>query len=335
MSEPTTLATWAAAIAAALRARQIDAQALLTSAGLDPSLLHRQGARYPTRGMTRFWQLAVQATEPALALEVPRHVQPATMHALGLSLRASRTLEDALLRMARYSRLVTDAADIVLATEGACIEAIYRAPQHDFPLADAAYEAFMATAVDLGRALAGQHHGLLACEFRHAAPANLGVYQRYFDCPLRFGARYNRLVFDRAALQAPLPSADAIAARLYDVAASEYLARFDADPMSQRVRERLIHQLPSGEPTREAMAAILHLTPRTLLRHLAREDTDWKTLLNEVRRELAFSYLHQDRSAAEITYLLGFGDPANFTRAFKRWTGSAPTVWRLAQRQRG
>lgn len=333
MSEPTTLATWAAAIAGALRARRVDADALLTQAGLDPALIHKPGARFPTRGMTRFWNLAVQATEPALALEVPRHVRPTTMHALGLSLRASRTLEDALLRMARYSRLVTDAADIAIEIDGAQINAVYRPPLHDLPLAHAAYEAFMATAVDLGRIMTGSPAGLLSCEFHHPAPADISAYQRFFACPLRFQAPRNRLIFDRALLQAPLPGADAALARHYDSAAADYLARFDAHPVSRRVRDLLIRSLPSGEPTREAIAAALHLTPRTLLRHLATEDTHWKALLNEVRRELACSYLRQGHSAAEITYLLGFGDPGNFTRAFKRWTGVAPMAWLRASRK--
>lgn len=332
MSEPTTLTSWAAAVAGALQARGIDAAALLTRAGLDPALLHRPGARYPTRGMTRFWELAVEATDPALPLSVPRQVQPATMHALGLSLRASRTLGDALLRMARYSRLVTDAADIAIEIDAHEVSLVYRPPLRELKLASAAYVAFMATAVDLGRILAGEDHGLLGCELRQPAPLDPQPFEHFFDCPLRFGAPRNRLRFARELLERPLPGADDAAARHYDAAAAEYLARFDADPVSQRLRGLLIRMLPSGEPTRAALAAAMRLTPRTLLRRLAAEGTNWKSILNEVRRELALSYLRQGRSAAEITWQLGFADPANFTRAFRRWTGMAPARWRAANR---
>jgi AraC-like DNA-binding protein len=34
------------------------------------------------------------------------------------------------------------------------------------------------------------------------------------------------------------------------------------------------------------------------------------------------------RSITEITFLLGFTDTSNFTRAFKRWTGLSPTAFR-------
>src|SRR3546814_4141444 len=71
----------------------------------------------------------------------------------------------------------------------------------------------------------------------------------------------------------------------------------------------LVRQLPAGEPKREAVAAALKLTPRTLLRRLADENAHYKALLNDTRRELAFAYLRQNRSGAEITYLLGFTHP--------------------------
>lgn len=331
MREPTTLSSWAAAIAAALHAHGIDARSLLLQAGLDPEQVGLPGARYPARAMTHFWQLAVDATHPALSLEVPAYVQPDTMHALGESLQASRTLEEALLRMARYARLVTDAADMVLELQEDSVQVIYRRPCTDLPLADAAFEAFMASAVQLTRHLSGRHDGLLHCTFNHAPPTNTQPYEDYFACPVRFGAADNRLCFERQRLRQPLPTANDHTTRHYDSVAAEYLARFDAQPTCQRVREQLIRLLPSGEPTREAIAAQLHLTPRTLLRRLASEGTHWKALLNEVRQELACSYLRQGRGAAEITYRLGFANPSNFTRAFRRWTGQAPSQWRATE----
>jgi AraC-like DNA-binding protein len=34
------------------------------------------------------------------------------------------------------------------------------------------------------------------------------------------------------------------------------------------------------------------------------------------------------RSVTEITFLLGFSEHSAFTRAFKRWSGKAPTSYR-------
>src|SRR3546814_18274132 len=121
------------------------------------------------------------------------------MHVLGLALRASPTLGDALLRMARYSRLVTDGADSQLEHEGEHVSIVYRAPQHDVPMADAAYEAFMATAVQLARTMAGDDAAPLDCEFHHRAPADVAIYDSGHGCPVRFARPRNRRGMGRAA----------------------------------------------------------------------------------------------------------------------------------------
>ena len=85
--------------------------------------------------------------------------------------------------------------------------------------------------------------------------------------------------------------------------------------------------MPSGCATEQSLAAALNVTPRTLQRRLREEGTTYNALLEEVRRELATHYVRQsERSINEITCLLGFSEPSNFTRAFKRWTGSTPRV---------
>ena len=66
-----------------------------------------------------------------------------------------------------------------------------------------------------------------------------------------------------------------------------------------------------------------------LERKLKGEETTFKSLLEDTRRELALHYIRETyRPIGEITYLLGFSEPSNFTRAFKRWTGVAPAEFR-------
>lgn len=65
------------------------------------------------------------------------------------------------------------------------------------------------------------------------------------------------------------------------------------------------------------------------LRRLHAEGISFKQLLDETRRELAAQYLQDShRRIGEITYLLGFSEPSNFTRAFRRWTGLSPNEYR-------
>ncbi len=71
------------------------------------------------------------------------------------------------------------------------------------------------------------------------------------------------------------------------------------------------------------------ISPRTLIRRLKRAGTSYQRILDEVHRALAVDLLlHSELQVAEIAFRLGFGDPANFSRAFRGWTGEAPGRFR-------
>jgi len=109
----------------------------------------------------------------------------------------------------------------------------------------------------------------------------------------------------------------------------DYLARFDRDSLSMQVRSLLIELLPDGQPTQNGIASSLNLSVRNLQRKLHSEGVSFKCLLDETRKELATQYIRDsNRRIGEITYLLGFSEPSNFTRAFRRWTGLSPNEYR-------
>ncbi|MEE9265906.1 MAG: helix-turn-helix transcriptional regulator, partial [Gammaproteobacteria bacterium] len=104
---------------------------------------------------------------------------------------------------------------------------------------------------------------------------------------------------------------------------------FDRSSAAMQVRARLTEQLSSGHATQNSVADALHMSLRTLQRRLNDEGTSYKGLLDETRRELAAHYMAEThRSINEITYLLGFSEPSNFSRAFRRWTGKSPSAYR-------
>jgi AraC-like DNA-binding protein len=98
--------------------------------------------------------------------------------------------------------------------------------------------------------------------------------------------------------------------------------------VSARVR-RLMLAKQVNFPSLTVTARILHMTPRTLHRRLLDEGTSFQEILDEVRHSLAMEYLKsQHMTIQELAYTLGYGDTANFRRAFKRWTGVAPSFFR-------
>ena len=72
---------------------------------------------------------------------------------------------------------------------------------------------------------------------------------------------------------------------------------------------------------------------RTLRRRLTEENTSFQEVRDEVRFGLATEYLAATPlPLQEISTLLGYSDPGNFTHAFKRWAGKSPSDFRLERR---
>jgi AraC-like DNA-binding protein len=98
-----------------------------------------------------------------------------------------------------------------------------------------------------------------------------------------------------------------------------------------RVESLLMARLHTGEVGMDGVAAKLGLSRQTLFRRLKAEGVTFEAVLDELRRRMAMDYLAARKvSVNETAYLVGFSDPAAFSRAFKRWTGSSPKQMRAA-----
>jgi len=99
----------------------------------------------------------------------------------------------------------------------------------------------------------------------------------------------------------------------------------------------LIHDvLPYERPTIERLARRLHMSVRTLQRHMRDVGFTFQALLDEVRRQSAVGLIESGKnSVTETAFQLGYSDPAHFTRAFRRWTGIAPSEFGRVCRLRG
>ena len=96
-------------------------------------------------------------------------------------------------------------------------------------------------------------------------------------------------------------------------------------PLSERVRVLLIELLPSGEVSTDLICQKLGMSKRSLQRKLSEENSNFQTVLDATRSELATRYLSKgEMSVEEISYLLAYQDPNSFYRAFHGWTGMTP-----------
>ncbi len=146
---------------------------------------------------------------------------------------------------------------------------------------------------------------------------------------VRFAQPAHRLVFDAHLLDSPLVMADASAMQLArDQCERELAALGKQRSFVARVRALLLMQGPERVVPLEDAARHLGMSSRTFKRRLEKDATSYSKLVEELRLDQATELLRSELSIAEIAERLGYSDAANFTRAFRRWTGQSPRVFR-------
>ena len=330
MSERTTSSSWASAIVTALELGGVDCRALFAQLELDYAALTNPDARFAQDAMTRLWHLAVEVSgNPAIGLNMAKTLRPASFNVVGYAVMSSRNLQEGFARLVRYQRIIGEGADLSFQPTPEGYQLVLAIHGDRLPSARQSAEACLAYCLAFCRWLMEKPLHPRWVSLMGPAPTDLSPYEAVFQCPLRFNAEQYALLFERGDLDAPLPSANEALAQLHDRFAGEYLARFSGTRVTHQTRQVICRLLPQGEPKREVVAQALLLSERTLQRRLQDEGTRYQQLLDDTRRELAGQYLSQaNLTLLEISYLLGFADPSNFYRAFRRWFDATPSEYR-------
>ena len=328
--ELTTLSSVSALLAKTLRSLGHDPAPLLAKAGIPAEDVGNPTSRIATIRMQALWRLALDETgDPTLGLVAARQFQPAVLHGLGFACLASDTLHDALGRLVRYSRILNELPDFLLHETEATTDLLVKIPDLGPDFVHAAMDLGMAAFLRMCQITAGRDILPVHTRLQRPTPVNTAAYEIMFGPNIDFEADTNCLSFDKTAALAPLSTAHPELARLNDQTVIDYLARYDRNNITMQVRSKIIEQLPDGRPSQGDIAIKLNTSLRSLQRKLHDEDTSFKELLSNTQQELALFYIRDsNRSIGEITYLLGFSEPSNFTRAFKRWTGHSPGEYR-------
>jgi AraC-like DNA-binding protein len=270
-------------------------------------------------------ELSADANVGLLAGETVR-VEDAGL--LGLLLRSSADGRSAYERWRRYAA-INHASDLELSlVEGTLV---CRRVMPGVPSSRTLSDYFLARTVSMVRQLLGPVEPL---EVRtlHERPANPQEYQRLFGAQLCFGAREDALVFGADLLARPMLHRDRVTAAVLEryVACLPELNGPTPLDVIARARQAISDELREGRVSTRGVSGRLKLHERTLRRHLHDAGTNFQQLLDEVRRDHALGYLRASQySGAELGARLGFHSTSAFYRAFRRWTGSSISAYRL------
>lgn len=324
----TTYGAVVIVISRALAHCGVDPGPVFQSAGVEFNVERAHETRYPSLALQKLWRRAVEVTgDPCFGLGIAQHINPLMYNGLGFAFVSSDTLGAALQRLLRFYRLLSTAVQLDLRETPVSFDLVAR-PRFSNP-EPASADAAMSFLLTLCRKASSPDLNPSWVLLQRTPPPCPERFREFFRAPIAYDAPENILSFEKSTLDAVLPCANPGLARANDEVVISYLARFDRDNIRQRVLAQIIEQLPDGAPTQDAIAEALHMSARNLQRRLQDDNTSYRSLLDQTRQELAQQYLREGhRSIGEITYLLGFTEPANFSRAFKRWTGRTPQEYR-------
>jgi AraC-like DNA-binding protein len=328
----TVLLSQGVNVVRALEARGIDANALLRRAGCDPALFHVPETRVPDRVAQRLFELAEEATgDPSFGVDVGQQVRGVALHAVGYAWLASATLGNAMARLARYTRVLSDTWRAEVRDEPRGVRFLLVSPFAQDMRPPSRHDAILSGIVKLCRITYGDSFVPLEVAVKRERPSETRRFEEWFRAPIVWDAPEPGLLCRREDLERPLLTTNPDIALTSDKLVTDYLARLDRDDVVARVKRELLNSFPAGAPTQTAVARALGMSTRTLHRRLYEEGTSFVDLLDETRRELAAAYIRRsDYSVGEVAYLIGFAETSSFNRAFRRWTGMSPSEFRRA-----
>lgn len=328
----SALSSWVLLIAKAIDSYGHDSAELFARAGLDHAKLHDPVARFSAPAVTRLWDIAVETTrDPCFGLTVAQFWHPTTLYALGYSWLASKNLEEAFERAVRYTRIINTAASGTLCVDKSADAYRVVVDTSAFKLnpVPAAVDAAMAMLLTMCRAAYGQGLNPVGVSVHHDKPDCAARFSELFAAPVAFSQAENAMWFNPETVSEPLATANPELVRINDQIVTEYLAHLDRNDVTMRVRSKLIERLPGGQVEEGDIASSINVSQRSLQRKLKAQGTSFSRVLDDTRRELSLQYVRDSQhSLNEVAFLLGFAEPGNFSRAFRRWYRKSPSQYR-------
>ena len=336
MSEHTVAAGLARALMDLAVSKGASRTALVARSGIDPQDLQDQDNRIPLANYVALMRAGKElCNDPALALHFSESIDLSEISIVGLIGRASQTMIEAFAQLNRFGRLVievdagtTDRFHVTLGDGGLWV-VDNRCNPNDFPeLTESALTriACGCSRMILDSGWTGETPSVKSVHVTHADPGYRAEYDRIFRTPVVFESDKNAILVDAMWLTHPLALQPRYVFGILSGHAEALLKSLESSKTTRgRIESLLMPILHTGDVGMDTIADKTGVSRWTLSRKLKAEGVTFEQVLDELRHKMALHYLSGTKvSVNETAYLVGFSEPAAFSRAFKRWTGSSP-----------
>jgi AraC-like DNA-binding protein len=306
---------------------------LLAGAGLDAEALKDPGVRVPVVTMVTLFERARTLTrQPALGVYLGLDIRPTLYGNLGFALMSASTVGEAIDLAIRFCPIITTAIRLRLRVEDRVASLILDEEADFGPARDIVVISALVSLRQGAMLLAVRDAMTSVAEFALPEPPYASELARA-NIPMRFGCPAHRLVFDARSLAIPYTTANSMALRVAREHCQRELDRLGPAPRWSDAVRGLLSRPEESCPSLEEAASALHVSTRTLKRHLAAEGASFTTLRESELRDRAIALVRSSTlSYAQIAERLGYSHVTSFERAFRRWTSRSPAEIRRAAR---
>jgi AraC-like DNA-binding protein len=310
----------------------IDAQAVFSAAGLNPSMSDSHAVSVKGDVFNRVWkEVASVSGDHDFGLHFAEGMHyVTTSHILFVVVMNCPTVGSALAALCRYHNLMNDAhCPKIVPGQGHALLG-WEVSGSGVQFGRHADEALLCILNSVFVRLTEGACRPMEVRFRHERPDDVTEHERIFQAPLRFNQPASALVIAGEDLGKSVSAADPELLKTLEGYARGLLHKmYLPDTFSERVLCSLVKRMNGQRPTIEAVAGELAVGVRSLQKRLKDERTTFTQLLDQVRKELVHSLLDDPKmSFTDMAFLLGFSEQSSFNHAFRRWTGSTPKAYR-------
>ena len=310
----------------------IDPAPLFKKHGIEASAVFDPGSRISYVKLDRVMAEAVeQSGDPFFSLKEAEYLLPSHIGPLGFAWLASTSLRTAFQRVQRYIKVLHEKMQVTLRDSEDALVVSFKL---DEPSANSYHRdcGFLTLVTKMCRFNCGNQWNPMRVTVAHPAPPDQSHFYSLFRCPVEFGAEENSLHIDLRQADKQLTGANKQLAQLNDHIVVRYLAHLSRNDIINRVKAAILDGLGEGTATESYIAQAMNTSIRNLNRKLSNDGTSFKSLLMEIRRELAEQYISDSTlTLTEISFLLGFSEVSSFSRAYRRWEGQSPSEARKSR----
>lgn len=160
-------------------------------------------------------------------------------------------------------------------------------------------------------------------------PKSIETHLRILGSNITFNSNQNSVEIPLHLLTQQNATANAGVFQLVTQQSEAALAHIQQEENLSNTINRHLLENPEAIVSQDMMAEKLNMTPRTLRRRLHQIGSNYQEIQNSVRKDIAIKYLRDTSwSIQEVSSRLGYSEEVNFSRAFKRWVGITPSLFR-------